>query len=245
MMRQILALLVLAAFSFAAMDQNYTQVVNPDGSSTIQKTMEITMFANQLPASSLKLMAAYCASNADFQCSVDVAGKTLTIAEDFQQGEYYTSSSDFGIPFITYSIQVQKIPNDIFGDDLEKMLLAANISSMGGQPVDALDLSDQANNPQSAAFLRKLNTSMTYTITMPAGVYSATSGNYTAKMEGQTAAFDLVEVLNQSEPMTIVARQVNSAAIVAIIGVIVLAALAISFFSGKPSKGKAKARRKK
>ncbi len=231
-MKPIIALLIVMALSFATVDQSYVQVISADGTSTIQKTMDISIFSNQLHGSALQAMAAFCSSSTKESCSVDIASKTLTIKEALAPGNYYTIDTEYGFPFVTQTLAIQSIPNDMFGDSLNTILAAANITGSG--VVQPLVMS--GDNNASVAALKMLNANFTYTVVMPASVSTAASGGYGAVVQGADAKFDLIQVLSQSQPMVIVTEQINSFVVVCIIGVIVLAALAYSFFSSRPSK---------
>jgi hypothetical protein len=234
MMRQVSALLLVLALSCAVMDQSYIQVVDRDGSSTIQKTMDISLYTGQLPAVSLQRMADYCAGTTKISCSVDVDSGKVAIIEKFQPGGYYSFESAYGIPFTTRTLVVGSIPNDRFGQSLAAILAGANITT--GQETgaaDALDLRDKTN-PESAMYLEKFRANLTYSIVMPSDISGADAGNYTAATDGSTATFDLVQVLERSSAMTVASREINSPAIVVIAGVIVVAGLALAFFTSKP-----------
>jgi len=240
-LRQIIALSIFLALSSATMDQTFVQDVRKDGTSTIEKTMDISIFANQLPGSSLQMMADFCSKTTKASCSVDTASKIITIKEAFAPGSYYSVDSEFGLPYTTETLTIERIPNDRFGQTLNMILAAANISDSGGVP--ALNL--RSDNNQSAMVLRKLKANLTYTVKMPSAVAEAKAGSYSASIDGNNARFDLIEVLSQSQPMVVVTKETNVVAVVVIIMVIVLAALAYSFFATRPSKTRKKKAGKK
>ncbi len=236
MSKPIIALLIVMALSFATVDQSYVQDISADGTSSLQKTMDISIFSNQLSNSTLLAMAAFCSSTTKVACSVDTVSKTLTIKETLPPGSYYSVETQYGFPFITQTVTIDRIPNDMFGDSLNTILAASNITTSG--VVQALNIRD--NNSASVAALRALNANFTYTVEMPASISTAQSGAYAAAIQGTEARFDLIEVLSQSQPMVVVTSQINAFAVVGIIGVIALAALAYSFFSMRPAKGSKK-----
>jgi hypothetical protein len=232
MMRHICAILLILALASATIDQRYLQTFSADGSSTIEKYMEVSIFASQLPDASLERMSQFCAASSKINCSVDIKNKTIVVSERFGTGGYYSSETDYGLPFITQTVSIERIPNDRFGSTLEIILSSADITGAESGTVSALNLRDKSNQ-ETAMYLKKFKANLSYTVVMPAAVFSASAGNYSAQIDGQYARFDLLKVLDQSQPMRIASREINSAAIVAIIGLIVLAALALTFFGSK------------
>jgi hypothetical protein len=242
-LKPMMALLIVLALSFSTMDRMYVQDIRPDGSSTIQKTMDLSIFANKLSASSFQAMADFCARSSQVSCSVDAASKTVTIKESLASGSYYSVNSEYGFPFITQTLTIDRIPNDMFGASLNTILAAANITAPDQSAVQALNLHD--DNNASASVLKAIGANYTYIVTMPSSVSEARSGGYNAAIDGDSATFDLVQVLSQSQPMVLVSGQINSFVVVIIIGIIVLGALAYSFFGSKPSKTRKKKAGKK
>ncbi len=238
MRREILAVLLLALVSGAALDQTYVQTVSRNGTSVIEKSMQITIFSNQLTADALAKMDAYCKAQKSAGCSVDVAGKTVTMSDVFPPGGYYEFSSDYGLPFITHTVKVTRVPTDRFSSILDGILRGANVTSSSGGSAAALDLLDAKANRENAKVLRQLGVNITYAIVMPSPVSEASSGNYTASIDGQTARFDLVEVLDQSQPMVVRSNEANLGYLTVIAGAIVIVAIAISFMGSKTVKRK-------
>ncbi len=236
MRREILALLLISLSASAAFDQSYVQVLDRDGSSAIQKTMQVAIFS-QMTAQALSGMEQYCASLTAFNCSVDPVNKTVTINDSFSSGGYYEYTTDYGLPFVTHTLTIERIPTDRFSSLLDRLLAAGNVSGAGGGGATAaIDLRDNATNVPNAAYLRQFGTNITYTVVMPADISSATAGNASASVSGRTATFDLVSVLSASKPIVVVSTELNLGYIVAIIGVLVIIGLAASFMGSKTVK---------
>ncbi|HSB47383.1 MAG TPA: hypothetical protein VLD37_05190 [Candidatus Bilamarchaeum sp.] len=240
MRREALILLALLAVSCAALDQSYIQSVSRDGTSTISKTSELTLFTTVLTNKSFASMKQACESGKNLDCIVDVKAKTVTITESFSPGGYYTYSSEYGIPEVAYTLTINKIPNDKFASSLSKLLIAANISGAaeGAGSVNPIDFEDEANNREAAGILRQIRANLTYTIVMPFDVDEAHAGNITGTVSGKTVTFDLVSLLQESKPIVVRSRELNLGYIVLFIGLIAVAALAFSFFWSKPMKKK-------
>jgi len=240
-MRLVLfALLALSLSVFATLDQEYVQNVSRNGSSTIQRTTDVAIFANQLTAQALQRMADLCAHDAELACSVDVDAKRLTMSEGFTSGGYHTYITDYGFPFITHTFTVSKVPTDKFSDSMGKLAQAAGVEGAGADgSASSIDLNDDRNNKANADLLRSIRANITYTIIMPIGVSEAKAGKVNGIVSGNAARFDLVEVIGESEPIVITSRELNLGYLVAVAGILVLVALAVSFFgSRRPARRK-------
>jgi hypothetical protein len=240
MKREAMFLLALFALAFSSVDQTYVQDFSRDGSSIITKTSELSIFSAELTNASFARMKEVCDGGFRVECSVDVAKKTVTMAEAFSPGGYYTFGSEYGLPDITHTVVIEKIPNDKFATSLSRLLIAANVTdpSQGGGSVSPIDFEDQATNREAAAILRIIRANLTYTINMPYDIDEASAGNLTGNVRGKSVSFDLIALLEQSEPVVIKNRELNLGYIVVIFGIIAIAALAFSFFWSKPMKKK-------
>lgn len=238
MRREIVALLLLVLASGASLDQSYVQTVSRNGTSMIEKSMQITIFSNQLTADALAKMDAYCKAQKSAGCSVDTAAKTVTMSDGFTPGGYYEYSSDYGLPFITHTVKVTKVPTDRFSSILDGILRGSNVTSSSGGSTTALNLLNSKENRENAKVLRQLGVNITYEIVMPAPVSEASSGNLTGTIDGQSARFDLVAVLDQSQPIIVKSNEANFGYLTVIAGLIVIVALAISFMGSKTIKRK-------
>lgn len=230
-MRNLIVLLLLASVAGAAFEQEYVQTMASDGTSTIVKVQDLSPFAGVVPIPALQRA---CEIMSSVQCSVD--GSVMTVTERFMPNtEYYSFVKQDGFPFITYTITISKIPNDVFSADIDRVMIAANAST-GGTPSPAIDLS--ADNRESAAVLRLLKANVTYTVELPVTPSEASAGNVSGRIEGKTATFNLVDVFDASRPMVIRAQEFNTGMVILGLGIAVVAALAYSFFgiSRKPGK---------
>jgi hypothetical protein len=234
MRRELLAFLLMAVAAHAAIQQSYIQTVSRNGSSVIGKTMQITIFSDQLTAEALSRMEAFCDGQARIDCSVDPAAKTITMSDAFAPGGYYEFQSDYGLPFIRHTVTVSKIPTDRFSSLLDQVLLGANVTSAaGGGSASAIDLRDFKANRENADLLRQIGANITYTVVMPIPVSSATCGNLTGTIDGSSATFDLTGAMEQSQPIVVESDELNMGYMVAIAGLIVIIALAVSFMGSK------------
>jgi hypothetical protein len=232
MRRVILALLLFSFVVNASLDQAYVHTVSRDGSSTMTRDTDLTIFADVLGEGAFQSVDGLCDTNASLRCSVD--GETVTIKEKLKQGTYYSLTADYGLPFITYTLVVKKVPTDRFSSSLDNLLVVAGaVEEAGTSRVRPMDLRDKSTNIPDAEYLKKFDANLTYSIEMPAGIYEATAGDVDALLSGNTAQFDLVEVLGESEYMTVKSRELNLGYLALIAMAITLAALAFSFFTHK------------
>jgi len=238
MRREIFALMLLSVIAGAALDQSYVQTVSRNGASSIEKVMEVTLFSNQLSLEGLTRMAEVCRTSDTLECSVDVGNKKITMTESFSSGGYYTFSSEYGIPFITHTLTVSKVPTDKFSTSLEKLLVAANATDYAGGSgsVKPIDLVDREGNVEAVAALKMLKANITYTIIMPTSVSEAKAGGISGEVAGASATFDIVSAMDESAPIVVRSQEPNYGYIIAIAGVVVLAALALSFLGTRPGK---------
>lgn len=224
-MKRILLVLLFSMVANAALEQSYVQTVARDGSSTIQKSMDVSLFSTQLPPDALQRMSDTCQILSSMQCSVE--NTTVTITERFPaQTGYYSFSTEYGIPFITHKLVVRRIPADIFASDLDRLLAASNATAAQSGSTPAIDLTQ--NNSEIAYYLKLLKMNASYTVNMPAQVDSG--GTPRGEISGASVRFDLASVLEQGGTMTVTSRELNLGYLTILAMIVVLGALALSFF---------------
>ena len=222
-MRKFIVLLLLAALASGTFDQTYVQTLADNGSSVIVKTQDLSVFSGSV---SFPALSRACADLTNVQCLV--SGQTMMISDSFApDGSYYTYASDGGFPFITRTLLISRVPNDVFGADLSKVLDAANFTSTGGQS-SVIDLT--ADNSGVVSALRQFDVNLTYVVNTPAVVSEAYSGNLSGSISGERVTFNLIDVMATGQPIVIKTQELNVGALVLIIGVVVLAGLAYAFF---------------
>lgn len=236
MRREILALLLFSVLINAALDQSYVHTVSSDGSSTITKSMDLTIFSNILGEDTFERIDEICLANQTADCSVDKEKRTITMTESFSGGSYYTLTVDHGIPYVTYSLVVRRVPTDRFASSLDRLLVATEAVEEAGSATEPLNLRDEANR-EGADYLERFKANITYTINMPAPVHEAHAGAVNGSITGNSVQFDFIDVLRESDYMVVTSKEINYGYLSIMAMVIVLAALALSFFRGKkPSK---------
>ena len=235
-MRLVLAILLLSVLAGAAIDQTYIQTITSNGNSMIEKTMELSIFSDQITNDTLVRMSGVCNKQPNLGCSVDVNKKKVIVSQSFISGDYYVYSTDYGFPSITKKLTISKIPTDKFSSSLERLLLAANATNQSGGVVRPIDLRDKKTNTENAKYLRLLKANITYIVNMPSVIAEAKAGNVSGMIDKTSAQFDLVSVLEVSEPIVIKSSEPNWSYIIGLFGVIVLIGVSFSFFGSKPVK---------
>jgi len=233
MRRGILALLLLSMLMSGAIEQTFVHTMSSDGNSTMAKTMDISLFATQLPGSAMQKVESYCRSGGGIVCTMNAGTKVLGITETLRPGGYYTYTADYGLPFVTYTLTVSSLPNDVFAADIDNILRDANVTTRGSAAVKALDLTDKTGNAESLPVLKRLKANLTYTVTMPAAIAEAKAGKVKGSVSGPTASFDLLDVMGEGAPIVVVSRELNSFTLVAILAVLTVGAMSYSFFFPK------------
>lgn len=237
-------ILVMASTVSAALDQTYVQTVSRDGSSVMEKTMELSVFSNQLTPDVLGKMADLCKTDRDLDCDVDIEGKKVTIREKLTAGEDYAFATDYGLPDVTYTLVLRSMPNDRFSAALDKLLVGAGVIGVTGGATGPLVLTDKEANQESLYYLKLLNVKMTYRLTMPAAISEASAGSVAGEVSGDSVTFDLLKVMEQSEPVTVKSSELNLGYIAGIIGIVVLVALAAYFlYANRPVEKKPRKRK--
>lgn len=132
---------------------------------------------------------------------------------------YYTFTKEYGF-FTTTTLTINRVPTDRFDASINRILSKAGVSSGEGSAT-ALDLNDKKGNSVKAAAFKEAGITINYSITMPGGT---------------AQSFDLVALLEDSKPIVLAESELNYWLLSLIIGVIVLAAFAYSFFGGKKVK---------
>ena len=160
------------------------------------------------------------------ECSVD--GNKITLRRSFTpQDGFYT----FEASGSKYKVEVKKIPIKSFSKpNAGTTDSSGGLGGLGSGESKDIDFTDKIGNAQTAIGFQTLKMNMTYIVEMPAGVTKATAGKYNAKIEGNKAIFDLVQVLGDSEPLVVEAEGGTSTMMLVIAGVVVLAVLLLLWF---------------
>lgn len=241
MRREILAFLILSTLVSAALDQSYVMTVDREGNSQISKSMDFLVFTEDFSEEDFAKVKEICQSDSEIDCSVE--GSTLTITEAFSPGQYYSYQADYGVPYITYSLNLKSIPADRFDSSMNRLLMKAGApSGSSGMPID---LSEAVKNRQNAEFLRKYDVNITYDLIMPTGISSSqANGSDIGAVSGNIVSYDVVSLMERSGQVSIKSGELNMGYLIILAAAVVLGALAFSFFNSKPVKKTGKKKKK-
>lgn len=234
-MRRLIILVLACLLLTGAVQQSYYQVVERSGSSEIQRVSDIGLFANFLPPGSIDAMADVCEARI-LRCDLEKDELVLTLYDDFESdGVYYTLETDEGFLYTGYTMTIVRIPTDRFSELTEELLMEAGAVEADGSPAAAIVLGSSETRSM-AREMAAIGVEITYTVELPGEITEARSGDVEAAVSGNTAEFDLLEVMVSGENIVVKSREFNFLYILLIAIVIVMGALALSFFWEKKPK---------
>jgi len=220
-MKKMLVLFLLSAILVSNAAQSYVQKIDPLGGASVTETRDLSVFLQLFPGGSVDKIAGACATDPSLSCSV--SGTIMTTTIELPAGNnYYTIGTDYGIPFITTALTVNRLPTDVFDSSVNNVLNAAGLTSGKGH-AEPIELADKGANANLSAAWKEAGLTMNYTIIMP---------------NGYTQTYDLVQLLADSHPIVVTTQEPDYGLMALIAGIIVLAAFTLSFFRKKKGKGK-------
>ncbi|MBU0591571.1 MAG: hypothetical protein ABIJ10_01410 [Candidatus Micrarchaeota archaeon] len=228
MRKQALFILILAFAVFAGSHESYLHIISYDGSSTLTKTVDVSNSPDVFDDEKLELINQFCHESTFLNCGVDQNTRAIGVTEELKPGFHYSFASSEGMPDITYSVVIKKIPTGLFDSQFNRILVAANLTEMAYASTSILNL----NNPeivQTAERLRTSSSTITYEVRMPTDVASADAGNIMPVISGTSATFNLVDVMSEQSFMTVESRQFNAVQLGIVAMLIVMVALGIYF----------------
>lgn len=223
-MRKIaIFILIVMAFSVAGF-QEYKHILSEDGTSQISQITELAIFGTFDPSIPTK-MANSCSKINDPGVSCKVEGNILVLKSDFSKNnKYFTIKTEYGFPEVTYTLTINKIPNDKF----QKALLIA--SGEKGAVSDAIDFNDKSVNANLAKQMALFGLEINYTIGIPGEIVTANAGKYNAVVGEKEVTFQLNEVYKESAPLVVKAKTTNWSSVTMAGGVVFILLIALWFF---------------
>ncbi|MBI2079936.1 hypothetical protein HYT84_04160 [Candidatus Micrarchaeota archaeon] len=247
-MKYILPTLLAIFLLFGCISQSYYQKIDRDGTSKVTLTSDFSklpFYGSQIEKSeedvntlTEQALSEMCenAKKLDKTITCNIKDpKIIEMEKDFDVKDgYYVFEVNEGIPFNTYRAIIYKIPSDQFGRAVyptAKGYLSYLSNTAFPQSPSAIDFRKKQENAITAAGLKDIIAfEYTYTVEMPGEVINAYAGETIAKVKGNTAEFNVVEVLQKSEPLVVESREFNIVWSGLIIGIIIMLGLAFSFF---------------
>jgi len=213
-------LLLLVSFLLVgAITRQYVHEQGADGSAVLTVKMKTAA----LGAVDYEKIANLCPQ---YKCSIDK--DSFSISAELTKGPYYKFYNDYGFPYITYTLEINAIPDDVLAEKTAELLKAAGENVGGG--VEASDIT--AKNTELADMLRRTG-DMSYTVVMPGEVTETSVG----QKNGNTASFMLSQAYAQGGPVVIKSRQLNTAYLLGALLIIALIILSAYFFLQKRETG--------
>lgn len=241
-MKNLTCLLMLSVFLFSGcISQTYLQDFNTDGTSKLLQITKVNSLEGYENFTSMVKSECQKTKNCSFE------NTTLTLQTSLvPDNSYYTFSSTFEFPFNIYKAKITRLPTDkfsLFYTSITKQLPAG--IGLSANP-EALDLTKKSTNADLSKALSESKMVFLYSVKMPGQITIAASGNYTAKIQENTAVFDMRETLKNSEPIILESKELNIASLLFIAVISVLFYVSFKFFKKeKQQSGKAETYQKK
>jgi len=217
-----------------AIAQEYTHDVGRNGDSVITKTFDTTL----LHGYDIEKIAAVC-DTGEYGCAVEEGKMSIALIID-ESSKYYDEETEYGIPFITYTLSLRMVPTDLFSEQMNMILVAAGY----GEGAEIPETEIWKRDTEAASLLREYG-DISYSVNMPGGIVEAGVGEIT----GSSVTFLFSEAYGTEGNIMVKSQEINSGYLVLGIMVVVLIAFALSFGMKKkkmaPKKPAMKSRRKK
>lgn len=235
MKKILLSILIIIGIVFSAtMDHTYMQEIDEKGNSVFTRVTKGEVFPEGSNQSAIEQI---CKENIVATCKINQSSQTTQITIKMKESEgYYSIDTDYGFPFITHTITVEKIPTDKISEDMIKVLKQSGFSKriQGASAVDLL-----ANNAESARALKSFQANIQYQLIVPGLINEATFAEERIEFSGEKIEIDFTKLLEKQGELKIVSSEINWAYVSAVIAVLVIVAFGASFvFDKKVQKQK-------
>lgn len=248
----ILILAAMILFLSGCVTQTFTQKMERDGTSVVESRTNLVQYPGYLKLINDEFKKKDVAGEigvvienvckgieeTDPLTKCNVEDLSLIMKKEFTiKDGYYTFEAKEGIPYTTYVLKVNKIPVDKFSKELQaqqKTIAASQYGSGIPLKMTAIDLRKAEDASIAAQGLEQVQgAGLIYAIEMPGEIVKAESGAYNASITGNTAEFDLIDVMKNSSPLVVESQEINVLWIVIILGTIALVVVGYSFFAGQ------------
>lgn len=246
-MKRIIILII--AFSLVitgSIDQKYVHKVYENGESRIDRNLDLSFFSSVLQKQSLQMMASECLKDDSLHCSLDVENMTIYTYHVFESNNlYYSIEIDNGLPYSTYTLTVLQVPNDQFTYDLRDIMARAGLETNSQEIMEPIDLREGSTWGTKAYALEALGVSIGYSVEMPGEILSARSGELQGNVTGNTASFEVIDVIKKPAPMVFKSRAINWMYLLGIVFLVVILALVAGVASRRKNNTKTEKQTKK
>lgn len=235
MKKILLSLLIFVSVVFSAtMDHTYIQKIDEKGNSIFTRVTKGEVFPEGSNQSAIEQI---CSEKVVANCKINQSSQTTQIIINMKESEgYYSIDTDYGFPFITHTIKIEKIPTDKISEEMITILKQSGFTKRI-QPASAVDL--LADNRESARALKEFQTNIQYELTVPGLINEASFAEEAVEFQGEKVTIDFVKLLEKPGELKIVSSEMNWAYISAAIAILVIVAFGASFvFDKKVQKQK-------
>ncbi len=201
-----------------AIAQEYTQTVERDGDSRITKTFATTL----LHGYDIEAIEAVC-ENEEYSCSIENGKMSITISA-YEGSKYYQEETDYGLPFITYTLTLRSVPTDLFSQKLNEILVASGQEERTEVPATEIWKRDS----EAVSTLRSFG-DISYTIYMPGWISETNIG----EVKDSAVTFMFSEAYQEETSIIIKSQDINSGYFVLVVMAIVIVAFTFSFLKKK------------
>lgn len=217
MKKAIVLLVFISILLIGAVSKQYTHQQMGDGSAIVTIHAKTAI----LGPIDYEKVAEVCKKNN--KCSIDK--ENFTISVELQKGKYYSFSSDYGIPFITHTLELKAIPQDVLTAETRAILQEA------GEPVSDAKVDPLELGKKDVALSQFLKNSgdILYVVVMPGEITSATLGT----KNGNVLSFTLSEAYATGTPIKITSTEPNISLMAVVLMVLILIAVALLFSKKK------------
>ena len=201
-----------------AIAQEYTHTMERDGDSTITKTFDTTL----LHGYDMGAIATVCQSS-EYSCSVEDGKMSLAISLD-KTNKHYQTESEYGLPFITYTLSLRTVPTDLFSEEMSRILVAAGYEE--GPEIPATEI--WTRDTEATSVLRNFG-DISYTVEMAGWITETNVG----EISGSAVTFMFSEAYQTEQNIIIKSQEINAGYLVLVVMAIVLMAFTLSFIKKK------------
>ncbi|MCD6279223.1 hypothetical protein J7J26_00415 [Candidatus Micrarchaeota archaeon] len=155
-------------------------------------------------------------------------GELINIYEEYSTPKIYLSSTgekwDMKLHPEPISLQVRVYSSRI-GDT----------SGAGSGLNESIELGT-SKGKVTASGLKMINVDMQYTLHMPGDIVNATPSQGLKSIKGNTVTYDILEVLDSGEKITVKSREISVSRLIILVGIFVLITVMVILLIGKKSK---------
>jgi ribosomal protein S8 len=210
------------------MDHTYIQTINEKGDSIFTRITKGDVFPEGSNTSAIEQI---CKEGVIAKCKVNQSSGTAEITINLKENErYYSINTEYGFPFITHVVKIERIPTDKISEEMIQILKQSGFTKRI-QPASAVDL--LADNRESARALKSFGAEIEYEVKVPGLITDASFAEEKINFDGERITIDFTKLLEKQGELKIISSEMNWAYISAAVAVLVIVAFGASFIFDK------------